>query len=126
MTDCHFKVGMKRGLARFAAVFLMTAGCIAESDGVNSITPDDHNSMREVSEPATVVGEAIRNVSMTTIVKTPPETPASEYHKVQQGETLSLIATRYGKTVEQLVRVNGLGDPDHLQAGQWLYVPGDR
>lgn len=44
-------------------------------------------------------------------------------HTVRQGETLTGIAQQYGLTVEELMAVNGLSDPDLIQAGQVLIIP---
>ncbi|WP_038055785.1 peptidoglycan DD-metalloendopeptidase family protein [Thermus amyloliquefaciens] len=43
-------------------------------------------------------------------------------HTVAPGETLFAIARRYGTTVEELARLNGLRDPNRLQVGQVLWV----
>ncbi|MDA8019092.1 MAG: LysM peptidoglycan-binding domain-containing protein [Thermoanaerobaculia bacterium] len=48
-------------------------------------------------------------------------TPAS--HVVQRGESLSLIASRYGTSVAALQKANGLRRPDNLQVGQRLTIP---
>lgn len=42
---------------------------------------------------------------------------------VQANDTLSAIALRYHSSVGELMRLNGISDPDHLQAGQFLVVP---
>src|SRR5699024_209494 len=39
---------------------------------------------------------------------------------VKAGDTLSTIASRYGTSVNKLVRINHLPDPDKLQVGQHL------
>jgi beta-lactamase class A/LysM repeat protein len=44
-------------------------------------------------------------------------------HVVKPGETLSGIAAQYGLTVDQLLSVNGLTDPDRLAEGQALKLP---
>lgn len=44
-------------------------------------------------------------------------------HVVQKGETLYRIARRYGVSVDELARFNGLDDPAHIQAGQRLRIP---
>jgi LasA protease len=44
-------------------------------------------------------------------------------YTVSPGDNLSWIAQRYGCTVEDLVRLNRLPDPDSLQPGQRLRVP---
>ncbi len=55
------------------------------------------------------------------------EVPGSEVsyqtHSVQRGESLSLIASRYGVTVSALRRANGLSG-DLIRPGQVLRVPG--
>jgi len=43
---------------------------------------------------------------------------------VRSGETLSDIADRYGVSVGTLMRMNGIGNPDLVQAGSRLQVPG--
>ncbi len=44
---------------------------------------------------------------------------------VRPGETLFNIATRYGVTVDELVVANGLSNPDVIQVGQSLRIPGE-
>ncbi|MCA9867429.1 MAG: LysM peptidoglycan-binding domain-containing protein [Anaerolineae bacterium] len=55
---------------------------------------------------------------------TVPEGGALGNHTVAAGDTLGLLAQRYSTTVEQLMSLNGLTDPDLLQVGQTLQVPG--
>ena len=43
---------------------------------------------------------------------------------VRSGETLSDIAYRYGVSIGTLMRMNGIRNPDNLQVGQSLQVPG--
>ena len=43
---------------------------------------------------------------------------------VRSGETLSDIADRYGVSVATLMRMNGIRNPDRVQAGRRLQVPG--
>ncbi|MCU0507177.1 MAG: LysM peptidoglycan-binding domain-containing protein [Anaerolineae bacterium] len=45
-------------------------------------------------------------------------------YTVQSGDTLGAIARRFGTTVAELVRINNLANPDALQVGQKLTVPG--
>lgn len=56
---------------------------------------------------------------------TPVPTPTT-IHIVQPGETLASIAKRYGVTVEAIVEVNDLADPDVIEAGQELIIPLNR
>ena len=43
---------------------------------------------------------------------------------VQAGDSLLSIAQRYGVTVEDIVRGNGLANPDFVFSGQRLIIPG--
>ncbi len=52
----------------------------------------------------------------------PPET-GETVHVVQWGETLSLIASRYGVTVEAIMAANSLSDPNLIYVGQRLIIP---
>lgn len=45
-------------------------------------------------------------------------------HTVAAGETLGILAQRYDTTVEELMNMNGLTDPDLVNVGQELRVPG--
>ena len=45
--------------------------------------------------------------------------------QVDAGETLSEIAVRYGVTVEELQRWNGIENPDLVQVGQRIVVYGE-
>lgn len=49
---------------------------------------------------------------------------ATSTYTVQAGDTLGKIAVRYNTTVAELLRLNGLTNPDVLAIGQTLKVPG--
>lgn len=51
-------------------------------------------------------------------------TPLPETHTVQNGESLTSIALLYGTSVNALVQANGLQDPNSIQIGQVLAIPG--
>jgi len=53
-----------------------------------------------------------------------PETQGTRVHVVQWGETLGIIAPRYGVTVSAIVQANGLSNPNYIYAGQTLLTPG--
>ncbi|MCP9926263.1 LysM peptidoglycan-binding domain-containing protein [Cyanobium sp. CH-040] len=56
----------------------------------------------------------------------PPAAPDrnARQHVVQSGESLSVIAERYGTTVERLVALNRIEDPDRLLSGTRLQLRG--
>jgi len=49
--------------------------------------------------------------------------PARYEYIVRYGDTLFSIARSYGTTVETLVELNGLADPNAIEAGQVLKIP---
>jgi len=53
----------------------------------------------------------------------PPAQGDETIYIVQAGETLHGIAQRYGTTVDAIVVLNGLADPDRIAAGQRLLIP---
>jgi LysM repeat protein len=55
---------------------------------------------------------------------TPPTTGTGTY-MVQPGDTLSRIAVRFGTTVQELVVLNNLSNPNLIYAGQTLKIPGE-
>lgn len=46
----------------------------------------------------------------------------AQYHTVKPGEYLGLIADKYGTTVDKLVALNGIKNPNLIYAGQKLRV----
>jgi LysM repeat protein len=50
------------------------------------------------------------------------QSPAIVY-VVQQGDTLSSIAQRFGVSVNQLLQLNDISDPDEIYVGQKLLIP---
>lgn len=49
---------------------------------------------------------------------------ATVTHKVVWGDTLSAIAKKYGTTVNNLVKLNNIADPNLIYVGQVLYISG--
>jgi LysM repeat protein len=63
-----------------------------------------------------------------TIAETPTATPesasqAEEIYIVQPGDTLLVVATRYGIAVDDILRANNLSNPDYVFSGQRLVIP---
>ena len=48
--------------------------------------------------------------------------PATVYHTVKSGETLSGIASKYGTTYQKLAKMNGIANPNKIYAGQRIRV----
>ncbi len=74
--------------------------------------------------PHTPMPTAAIASSTPTVPPTEPPTPAPLVYVVKEGDTLSSIAQAYGVTVQEIVKANGLANPDVLNIGQELVIPG--
>ncbi len=52
-----------------------------------------------------------------------PSAPPWLEYQVQSGDTLAVIAARFDTSVEELVRLNSLANPNVLEVGQVLLIP---
>ena len=67
-------------------------------------------------------------------VRTPPAAPAhpklsvvpenSYAHTIEAGESLYVIARRYGVTTDAILHANNISSPDKIFVGQKIYIPG--
>ncbi len=53
----------------------------------------------------------------------PGDCPVPNTYQVQPGDSLSLIAERFGTDVPTLVALNDIADPNHIEVGQVLRLP---
>ncbi len=74
--------------------------------------------------------EASTEIPETTLAPTtvtqPPTTappPTQPEYIVQQGDSLSVIAQRFGVSTEDLANFNGIEDVNSIQVGQKLTIP---
>jgi len=63
----------------------------------------------------------ITTTTSTTVVVT--TTTTISYYKVQAGDTLSKIAVKFNVDQAELMAVNGITNPDHVELGQELKIP---
>ena len=59
----------------------------------------------------------------TSTVVTTTTTPVQQIYVVQQGDSLSAIAAAFQVSMTSLMAVNGITEPDKIQAGQELRIP---
>ena len=64
-------------------------------------------------------------IRTTTTSSTTTTTVSEEvqYYTIQPGETLGIIAERMGVTINDIVEINGIEDPEYIQAGQRIQIP---
>ena len=107
---------MTRMRARSVLVSVaLMAGLVACSDGSDE-SLDSLPMLTAVASTTTTPPE----VGATTT--TSPSTE-DEFYLVQQGDSLSAIASSFGVKVDVLMAANGITNPDKIQAGQKLVIP---
>ena len=73
--------------------------------------------------PVVVISPAPTPTVPPTPTPTPPPTPTPKTHNVRAGNTLSEIATFYGVSMDAILGLNNIPDPNNLQVGQVLILP---
>jgi LysM repeat protein len=90
------------------------------SDGVEPTSA----GIRVMSQDTVVAPSPTTIPAATTVPTTapPPTQPAGSY-VVEPGDTLSVIAARFGVSVDALSQANGITDPNSIRPGQELVIP---
>jgi len=57
------------------------------------------------------------------VLRVPQTTKSNTWHEVQPGESLPVIARKYGVTVETLLKANVLDSAATIQPGTMLLIP---
>ena len=94
-------------LAVTVAVLLVRAGFQGGSDSGGGTTA-----------PTTTSAAA----TTTTTTATTTTLPAKRFYTIQAGDTLDIVAAKYGKTVDDLLALNPGVDPHALRIGQKIRV----
>ena len=95
-------------LSGIAKKYGTTVQALAEYNGIEN--PDLIFADQVIKIPGTVASK--------------PETPSETVHIVKEGETLSGIAKKYGKTVKAIAEYNGIKNPDLIFVDQVIKIPG--
>jgi LysM repeat protein len=104
-------------LGSIAARYGVSASALARANGITN--PDRIYIGQNLAIPGTSGG-----TGQTSAPKPPTTAPSTGTYIVQQGDTLGKIAARYGTTVANLMRLNGISNPDRIWVGQRLKVSG--
>lgn len=73
--------------------------------------------------PAAPVLPPLTSTSTSTTSSTTTTVPPIRTYEVQRGDSLFSIAQRFGVTMAALIELNGIDDPDRIEAGQVLQLP---
>lgn len=124
-------------------VLLLPVACVRPGTGLSnppqagasdttSIPSVDGDSSNESSDELAPIAGSLTDIPDYVGVPTPDpihnniteEQGEFIVHVVAAGETLGILAQRYGTTVEELIALNDLANPDIIQVGQSITVPG--
>ena len=115
-----------------AAAGLVSAWVVASLRAVPPPAVADATATPSPSETATASpADATATATSTlqprrTPTPSPEITPEAEpfVHVVQRGESLSYIASLYGVELDDIVELNDIANPNRIQVGQELLIPG--
>jgi LysM repeat protein len=95
----------------------------AEAEGASPAAP----AAPEVAAPAPPAEPAVAPVAPVAPAPAPAmsvsDEGGAESYRVQAGDTASSLARKYGVTVGELLRLNGIDNPDRILVGQKIKVP---
>jgi len=92
----------------------------------NQTTPTPTATQTETPTPSLTPTETLTPIATATVTpsQTATATSATTFnYTVQEGDTLSAIADKFGFTVEQVLAVNDLKDPSFIYVGQIIKIP---
>lgn len=67
----------------------------------------------------------IRTTTSSTTTPTTTFPEGQKFYTIKRGDTLQIIAASFSVTVQSIVDLNGLSNPDAIQAGQTIEIPSD-
>jgi LysM repeat protein len=104
-------------LGVIAARFGVSAAALARANGITN--PD----RIYIGQNLAIPGKS-GSTTNPPAPKPPSTAPATGTYIVQQGDTLAKIAARFGTTIQNLMRLNGITNPNRIWVGQRLKVSG--
>ncbi len=114
---------MKRSLLALLLLALAAVACVRDTPEVIVITatflPEEATNIVSLPPTASLPVAQSTQVSLPT---GPPQGQPTRY-VVQPGDTLTIIALQYGTTVETLLEINDIVDPNTLFVGQAIELP---
>jgi LysM repeat protein len=116
-SDSAYVVRPGDTLGTIAARFGVSASAISSANGISD--PD-----RIYIGQNLIIPGAGESASVPAAPKPPSQAPEGGTYIVQAGDTLSKIAVRYRTTVQNLISLNGLSNPNLIWVGQRLKVTG--
>lgn len=86
---------------------------------VTAQTSHQHKNVKQVSQKPTK--KIVKHVATKRVVKQQPKKVVKvRTHRVRSGDTLYRIATRYGISLNKLMKLNNLRNANHLKVGMTI------
>lgn len=104
-------------LANIASRYGVSVGTLAQANGIRNI------NLIYIGQNLVIPG-ASSSPGQPAAPKPPSTAPATGVYIVRAGDTLGRIAARYGTSVQTLMRLNGIANPNLIWVGQRLKVTG--
>ncbi len=106
------------GLAAFAVVVLVAAGCGGDDD---EPTTDERP---DIEDDATATSTPLDTVAAPTPTAVPAEIEVPRLtYTVESGDLLGTIAATFGVPLGAIIAVNDMLNPDLIQVGQEIVIP---
>jgi LysM repeat protein len=96
-----------------ARLAILTSALVVTS--VVAACGDDAPAVQETLPPLNTTTSTTSTILVTTTVQ--------KYYVIQRGDTLSKIADSFNVRLEDLMALNGIDNPDKIEAGQELEIP---
>ena len=100
-----------------------TAACGGQVTTRPTVTPLPSQTPTATIAPPTVIPTATPDTYTPPPTATPTVTPTPVIYRIQAGENLNIIASRFGVPHDLLRDINGIEDERALQVGQLLLIP---
>lgn len=112
----------------FITAYLLASGRAVDAPNVGAASPTPRSTPIVTLAPGETAGPTeeatiqLRRTPTPTTVITPEPSPFE--HTIARGENLTYIAGLYCTTVEAIQALNGISNPNRIQVGQVILVPG--
>jgi LysM repeat protein len=101
--------------SRLLGAMAAACGLVVLATSASSCSGDDDLATNETLAPI--------QTTSTTSTTLPTTTTQPQYYEVQSGDTLTEIAAAFGLPIPAIMELNGIVDPNDIQAGQILQLP---
>jgi LysM repeat protein len=114
--------------AGFITAYLVASGRAVDAPAAALASPTPRRSAGLTAAPSTEASASAEASRQPRRTPTPPPvvTPAPSpfEHTIARGENLTYIAGLYCTTVAAIIEENGIDNPNRIQVGQTILIPG--